>query len=102
MRSRKELGLKRYGSLLQPENGRDNLRDAIEEVADLFAYLINEQEERRLLKLKVIQLTNDLRQARDITRRLQVEKDGVQGQISGLRAANERLRGKLYAAGIDE
>lgn len=35
---RRALGLKRYGSLLQPGNGRDPLRDAYEEVVDLVAY----------------------------------------------------------------
>jgi hypothetical protein len=37
--SRRTLGLQRYGSLLQPGNGRDPMRDAYEEVLDLVAYL---------------------------------------------------------------
>lgn len=37
---RKDLGLRRYGSLLQAGNGRDSLRDALEEVVDLAAYLV--------------------------------------------------------------
>lgn len=35
---RRALGLRRYGSLLQPGNGRDPLRDAYEEVVDLVCY----------------------------------------------------------------
>jgi hypothetical protein len=38
MAARKEIGLERYGQLLQNGNGRDMLRDAIEEVADALAY----------------------------------------------------------------
>ena len=36
---RAELGLKRYGQRLVPNDGRDRLRDALEESADLVAYL---------------------------------------------------------------
>lgn len=35
---RRALGLRRYGSLLQPGNGRDPLRDAYEEAQDLVVY----------------------------------------------------------------
>lgn len=37
--SRKADGLERYGTLLQPHNGRDMLRDAYEEAIDLTIYL---------------------------------------------------------------
>lgn len=43
---RRELGLTRYGALLQAGNGRDSLRDAIEEVVDLAAYLVVWREAR--------------------------------------------------------
>lgn len=36
---RKELGRMRYGTVLQPHNGRDALRDAYEEAMDLAMYL---------------------------------------------------------------
>jgi hypothetical protein len=36
--ARKELGLKRYGSLLQAHNGRDALRDLYEELLDASVY----------------------------------------------------------------
>lgn len=39
VRGRLELGTKRYGTGLQPFNGRNALRDAYEEVLDLAAYL---------------------------------------------------------------
>jgi hypothetical protein len=37
--SRKELGTKRYGTPLQPFNGRSALQDAYEEALDLAVYL---------------------------------------------------------------
>jgi hypothetical protein len=37
--ARRELGLQRYGTVLQPDNGRDCGRDALEEAVDLAAYL---------------------------------------------------------------
>ena len=39
MEARHELGIKRYGTPLQPFNGRDALRDAYEEALDLAVYL---------------------------------------------------------------
>lgn len=37
--ARKEFGLKKYGTLLQPFNGRNALADALDEIGDLAAYL---------------------------------------------------------------
>jgi len=48
MRSRDNVGRQRYGTRLQPHNGRDALRDAYEEVLDLAVYLRQEIEERKL------------------------------------------------------
>ena len=39
MQDRHQLGIKRYGTPLQPHNGRDALRDAYEEALDLAVYL---------------------------------------------------------------
>lgn len=39
MQARHNLGIKRYGTPLQPFNGRDALRDAYEEALDLAVYL---------------------------------------------------------------
>ena len=39
MQDRHQLGIKRYGTPLQPFNGRDALRDAYEEALDLAVYL---------------------------------------------------------------
>jgi hypothetical protein len=36
---RKQLGIERYGTTLQPHNGRDAIRDAFEEAVDLAVYL---------------------------------------------------------------
>lgn len=37
--SRKAIGIERYGTALQPFNGRDALQDAYEEAIDLAVYL---------------------------------------------------------------
>ena len=39
MQARDALGRARYGTPLQPHNGRDALRDAFEEALDLCVYL---------------------------------------------------------------
>lgn len=49
MRSRADMGVRKYGTYLQAFNGRDGLRDAYEEVLDLAVYLrqvIDERDER--------------------------------------------------------
>ena len=46
LEARKELGIKRYGTALQPFNGRDMLKDAYEEALDLAVYLRGVIEER--------------------------------------------------------
>lgn len=47
MAERKEFGLRKYKSLLQPNNGRSMLQDAYEEVLDLAVYLRGAVEEER-------------------------------------------------------
>jgi hypothetical protein len=44
---RRIVGIKRYGTALQPFNGRDALRDAYEEALDLAIYLRQAIEERQ-------------------------------------------------------
>lgn len=39
IRQRREVGVSRYGTPLQPFNGRDALRDAYDEALDLACYL---------------------------------------------------------------
>jgi hypothetical protein len=46
MQERKAHGLRKYGQLLQPDNGRSYEQDAVEEVADLFVYLLGLKWER--------------------------------------------------------
>lgn len=47
IRERRALGLRRYGTVLQAGNGRDAVRDAVDEVADLVCYLRQVVAERR-------------------------------------------------------
>lgn len=46
--TRREIGIGRYGTALQPRNGRDALRDAYEEALDLACYLRQAIAERDL------------------------------------------------------
>lgn len=39
MEARKQFGLQKYGTLLQPNNGRNHLEDALDELADALVYL---------------------------------------------------------------
>jgi hypothetical protein len=48
MEERRRVGIKRYGTPLQPGNGRDALADAYAEALDLAVYLRQAIEERRL------------------------------------------------------
>ena len=50
VQARKEVGRARYGTVLQPFNGRDALRDAYEEALDLCQYLKQALVERAHLK----------------------------------------------------
>lgn len=46
--ARKAVGLERYGTLLQANNGRDSLQDLYEELLDAATYVRQLIEERRL------------------------------------------------------
>lgn len=43
---RKHFGLEKYGTILQAHNGRDPLRDALDEMVDLLVYLRQAKEEK--------------------------------------------------------
>lgn len=51
MEERKAHGLRKYNSLLQPNNGRSMLQDAYEEILDLAAYMRGMLEEERMANL---------------------------------------------------
>lgn len=59
MHSRDSFGRKKYGTPLQPLNGRDSLKDAYEEVLDLAVYLRNLIEERELKKSEASKMVQD-------------------------------------------
>lgn len=40
LRARRELGIERYGTPLQHDNGRDYRADALQEALDLYAYIV--------------------------------------------------------------
>jgi len=48
LEQRRQLGIERYGTALQPFNGRDGLQDLYEELMDGMVYVRQEIEERKL------------------------------------------------------
>lgn len=48
------MGLKKYGTVLQPNNGRDALVDAYQEALDLVVYLRQRIEEDRIKGYTII------------------------------------------------
>ena len=50
MAERRELGIAKYGTPLQPDNGRDGLVDAYQEVLDLAVYLRQAIEQRKAME----------------------------------------------------
>ena len=61
VQARKRLGQKRYGTALQPFNGRDSVRDAYEEVLDLGVYLRTLQAEQDMMREWLMQALPILR-----------------------------------------
>ncbi len=59
MHRRRVLGINRYGTPLQTENGRDALQDAYEEALDLCVYLRQAIEERDAAKEVVEECPGD-------------------------------------------
>lgn len=58
-------GLRTYGTPLQTFNGRDALRDAIEEVIDLGKYLTQEWLERQAMAVRIHDLETELNRLTD-------------------------------------
>lgn len=53
MRERRELGIEKYGKPLRPDNGRDALVDAYQEVLDLTVYLRQAIEQSREMQARL-------------------------------------------------
>lgn len=49
MRDRRQLGLDKYGTLLQHDSGRDHPQDLVEELADAIVYAVSWRNERKML-----------------------------------------------------
>jgi hypothetical protein len=84
---RHRLGVERYGTPLQPFNGREPLVDAYQEQLDKLAYLRQEIEERRALNARVAQIEADLRAAIDERDRAQAEATSLRRLASFYRSA---------------
>ena len=60
MRARDNFGRSKYGTPLQPMNGRNSLKDAYEEILDTCVYLRNMLEEQELKKNEASKLVDSM------------------------------------------
>lgn len=108
MLNRKSVGYQRYGSFLQPFNGRNSLRDLYEELLDAIVYVrqVIEEDNEHLgqataLRAELERRDHGLTEARNANRRLTAEKDGLEQALADGRNTIGRLRRQLRDAGID-
>lgn len=109
LEQREQVGIRRYGTPLQPVNGRDALRDAYDEALDLACYLrqeITERGDQPVIALQLAEARQKLQRqddliaelrrqltARDrLVDRLQRERDIARGQVV---AVSDELEGGL-------
>lgn len=90
LRLRKDLGLQRYGSLLQAHNGRDALQDLLEELLDAVVYAKQDLEETRISSPEGAD--------RDILRRLGIMQRNYMSLI-GIAAAVSMLMSERDGSG---
>ena len=65
MAERRQVGIAKYGTALQPDNGRDALVDAYQEALDLCVYLRAAIEQRRAAEARVKELEAELQRLRE-------------------------------------
>lgn len=83
---RERLGVKRYGTPLQPGNGRDALVDLYQELLDACCYARQAVEEERTqvteaLKVEIAQLKADLQRSKDLSAELRRQLDSAWKQL---------------------
>src|SRR5262245_23566699 len=82
--AREQVGIQRYGTPLQPHNGRDALRDGYEEALDLACYLRQAIEERdqpageliASLNATITEQASTIRRLNDLVAELRRQLDG--------------------------
>ncbi|WP_294637377.1 hypothetical protein [uncultured Aquabacterium sp.] len=84
MQARDKLGRARYGTPLQPNNGRKSLVDAYQEVLDLAAYMRNAIEEQDADKATVIE---GMLHYRELAKDLQQRLDAALSRVAELERA---------------
>lgn len=63
MRARRQFGIDKYNTPLQPFNGRRFWKDFMEELYDAIVYMEGEVHERRVIAKRVIDVVFDIAQA---------------------------------------
>lgn len=94
--ARRSLGTERYGTPLQPHNGRDALRDAYEECLDQACYLRQAIEERHSPAFLVVRTMQERLDNRDVeVRRLTDLVDELRRQVESAHRRIERDETRL-------
>jgi len=83
MQQRDRIGRSKYGTALQPCNGRNSLLDAYQELLDLVVYLRNEIEERIVERERCVRIAKRFRE--------QELSEANQAYIDGWRHAAEHI-----------
>lgn len=86
MQARDQLGRERYGTPLQPNNGRKSLVDAYQEVLDLAAYMRNAIEEQDADKATVIE---GMLHYRAMAKELRQQLDAAHARLAALEGRQE-------------
>lgn len=96
-RARAEIGRERYGVLLQAGNGRDALRDALDELIDGPMYLLQgiEEETSPLDKLVLMELLAHVLQSTERVRLFIERRDGRRAETRRPAAAAEHVPARL-------
>lgn len=94
LEERERIGTARYGTALQPVNGRDAMVDAYQEVLDLACYIrqfIAEQVMSEQIALQLAQARRDIERKDDLIAEFR-------RQMKGMESSLERCRADLAAA----
>lgn len=98
MRQRDRVGRERYGTPLQPHNGRDALVDAYQEALDLAVYLRQELQERRSYQQQIADLKAANESLQKTVDLLRAERDKAREALAASREQAQKLFRQLGGA----
>lgn len=80
---RRQVGIERYGTALQPHNGRDALRDLYEELIDAAMYVrqVMAERDQPIPSERLVELERELRHKDDVIEELRRQLDSLARQL---------------------